>query len=90
MGISALPWKAISPEAADGTRAIDKEVSAMEDPGITRLDIDRYRRSLNLNLDAATRAKTLELIAEAEARLAALRRREQPRMNPVRQPPTES
>jgi len=90
MGISALLWKAISPEAADGTRAIDKGMVAMEDPGITRLDIDRYRRSLSLNLDAASRAKTLELIAEAEARLAALRPREQPRMNPVRQPTAES
>ncbi len=43
----------------------------MEDPGITRLDIDRYRRMLSLNLDDATREKTLALIAEAEARLAA-------------------
>ena len=43
----------------------------MEDPGITRLDIDRYRRMLSLNLDDATREKTLALIADAEARLAA-------------------
>ena len=43
----------------------------MEDPGITRLDIDHYRRMLSLNLDDATRQKTLALIAEAEARLAA-------------------
>ncbi len=50
-----------------------KAVVPTEDPGITRLDIDRYRRSLSSNLDAAARAKTLELIAEAEARLAASR-----------------
>ncbi len=61
----------------------------MEDPGITRLDIDRYRRSLSLNLDAATRAKTLELIAEAEARLAAMQPPERPRTNAAPQPPEE-
>ena len=42
-----------------------------EDPGITRMNIDRYRRDLCLNLDEATRMQTLALIAEAEGRLSA-------------------
>jgi len=43
----------------------------MEDPGITRLNIDHYRRSLKLTLDDVTRSQTLALLAEAEARLFA-------------------
>lgn len=42
----------------------------MEDPGITRLNIDHYRRMLKLNLDEVTRKQTLELLADAEARLS--------------------
>jgi hypothetical protein len=41
----------------------------VEDPGITRLDIDRYRRSLKLNLSDAAREETLALLADAESRL---------------------
>jgi hypothetical protein len=43
----------------------------MEDPGITRLNIDHYRRLLKMTLDDATREATLALLAEAEARLSA-------------------
>jgi hypothetical protein len=43
----------------------------MEDPGIIRLNLDHYRRRLSLSLDDVTRQKTLTLIAEAEAELAA-------------------
>jgi hypothetical protein len=43
----------------------------MEDPGIIRLNIDHYRRMLSLSLDDVARQKTLTLIAEAEAQLAA-------------------
>lgn len=42
----------------------------MEDPGITRLNIDHYRRMLKLNLDEVTRRQTLALLADAEARLS--------------------
>jgi hypothetical protein len=48
----------------------------MEDPGITRLDIDHYRRSLKRDLDDVTRKQTLALLADAEARLSARRTRE--------------
>jgi hypothetical protein len=48
----------------------------MEDPGITRLDIDHYRRLLKLDLDDVTRKQTLALLADAEARLSALQPRE--------------
>ena len=41
----------------------------MEDPGITRLDIDHYKRSLKLNLSDAARQEALALLADAEARL---------------------
>jgi hypothetical protein len=41
----------------------------MEDPGITRLDIDRYRRTLMLTLSDAARKETLALLADAESRL---------------------
>ena len=41
----------------------------MEDPGITRLDIDHYRRLLKMTLDESTRERTLTLLADAEARL---------------------
>jgi len=41
----------------------------VEDPGITRLDIDRYRRTLKLALSDAERQETLALLADAEARL---------------------
>jgi len=41
----------------------------VEDPGITRLDIDRYRRSLKLNLSDVARKETLALLADAELRL---------------------
>jgi hypothetical protein len=41
----------------------------VEDPGITRLDIDRYRRTLKLDLSDAAREETLALLADAEARL---------------------
>lgn len=41
----------------------------MEDPGITRLDIDHYRRKLKLTLSPAVRKETLALLAAAEARL---------------------
>jgi len=41
----------------------------MEDPGITRLNIDHYRRMLKRDLDEATRERTLALLAEAEERL---------------------
>ncbi len=47
-----------------------------EDPGITRLDIDRYRRLLKLDLDDARRAETLALLVEAETRLSARLTRE--------------
>ncbi len=43
----------------------------MEDPGITRLNVDHYRRLLQMNLDDATREKTLALLGDAEALLAA-------------------
>ncbi len=42
----------------------------MEDPGITRLDIDHYRRQLQMNLDEPTRLQVLALLAAAEDRLA--------------------
>jgi len=55
----------------------------MEDPGITRLDIDRYRRTLKLALSDAARKETLALLADAEARLRneppSLQKREQDR-----------
>lgn len=41
----------------------------MEDPGITRLDIDRYRRSLKLNLSETERKEILALLAAAELRM---------------------
>ena len=41
----------------------------MEDPGITRLDIDRYRRSLKLNLSDMERKEIFALLADAELRL---------------------
>jgi hypothetical protein len=41
----------------------------MEDPGITRLDIDHYRRTLQLTLSDAARKETLALLADAESRL---------------------
>ena len=41
----------------------------MEDPGITRLDIDLYRRTLKLALSDAARKETLARLADAEARL---------------------
>ena len=41
----------------------------MEDPGITRLDIDWYRRSLKLNLSDTERKEILALLAAAEQRL---------------------
>jgi hypothetical protein len=41
----------------------------MEDPGITRLDIDRYRRTLKLTLSDTARKETLALLADAESRL---------------------
>ena len=41
----------------------------MEDPGITRLDIDHYRRSLKLNLSDMERKEILALLADAERRL---------------------
>jgi hypothetical protein len=49
----------------------------MEDPGITRLNIDHYRRLLTPTLDDVTRQETLKLLAEAEARLSSRRTREQ-------------
>jgi hypothetical protein len=53
-----------------------------EDPGITRLDIDHYRRSLKLNLSEAARQETLALLAAAEARLRTI--------NPDHQPKAEA
>ena len=44
----------------------------MDDPGITRLDIDRYRRTLKLNLSDAAREETLALLADAELRLRSI------------------
>jgi hypothetical protein len=41
----------------------------VEDPGITRLDIDRYRRSLKLNLSDTERKEILALLAAAELRM---------------------
>lgn len=41
----------------------------MDDPGITRLDIDRYRRSLKLNLSDTERKEILVLLAAAELRM---------------------
>ena len=41
----------------------------MDDPGITRLDIDRYRRSLKLNLSDTEREEILALLAAAELRM---------------------
>ena len=41
----------------------------MEDPGITRLDIDQYRRSLKLNLSDTERKEVLTLLAAAELRM---------------------
>ena len=41
----------------------------MEDPGITRLDIDRYQRSLKLNLSDTQRKEILALLADAERRI---------------------
>jgi hypothetical protein len=41
----------------------------MDDPGITRLDIDRYRRSLKLNLSDTVRKEILVLLATAELRI---------------------
>jgi len=41
----------------------------VEDPGITRLDIDRYHRMLKLTLSDAAREETLALLADAELRL---------------------
>lgn len=41
----------------------------MEDPGITRLDIDHYRRLLKLALSDTAREETLARLADAEARL---------------------
>jgi hypothetical protein len=58
------PWKAISLE-----NAVMEGIATMEDPGITRLDIDRYQRSLKLNLSDAARQETLALLAAAQARL---------------------
>lgn len=48
----------------------------MEDPGITRLNIDHYRRLLKLNLDDVTRQQTLALLTDAETRLSARLTRE--------------
>ena len=41
----------------------------MEDPGITRLDIDLYRRSLKLSLSDTERKEILALLAAAELRM---------------------
>ena len=41
----------------------------MEDPGITRLDIDRYRRLLKLNLSDTERKEIVALLAAAELRM---------------------
>jgi hypothetical protein len=41
----------------------------VEDPGITRLDIDRYRRALKLNLSDTERKEILALLAAAELRM---------------------
>jgi hypothetical protein len=41
----------------------------VEDPGITRLDIDRYHRSLKLNLSDTERTEILALLAAAELRI---------------------
>ena len=49
----------------------------MEDPGITRLNIDHYRRLLKTSLDDTRREQTVTLLAEAEARLSARPHREQ-------------
>jgi hypothetical protein len=67
MGTSVSSWKAISAERA-GAAAFGKE-KIVEDPGITRLDIDRYQRALKLNLSEAAREETLALLADAELRL---------------------
>lgn len=41
----------------------------MDDPGVTRLDIDLYQRTLKLNLSDAARKETLALLVDAELRL---------------------
>ena len=41
----------------------------MEDPGITRLDIDQYRRSLKLTLSDTERKEILTLLVAAELRM---------------------
>jgi hypothetical protein len=54
----------------------------VEDPGITRLDIDLYRRTLQLTLSDVARKETLALLADAESRL----RIEPPNPPPPNQP----
>ena len=54
----------------------------MDDPGVTRLGIDLYQRTLKLNLSDAARNETLALLADAELRLqngigSVLRKQEQ-------------
>jgi hypothetical protein len=61
-GIGASPWKAMLLERRQGGEIV-------EDPGITRLDIDRYRRSLKLNLSDSERKEILRLLADAELRM---------------------
>jgi hypothetical protein len=41
----------------------------VDDPGITRLDIDHYRRSLKLNLSDTARKEILARLADAEMRM---------------------
>jgi hypothetical protein len=50
-------------KAAESTEA---GVDIVDDPGIARLDIDRYRRSLKLNLSDTERKEILALLAAAE------------------------
>jgi hypothetical protein len=81
MGTSVSSWKAISAERHG--KDIESRRRIVDDPGVTRLDIDLYRRKLKLNLSDAARNETLALLADAELRLqkntiaSALRKQEQ-------------
>jgi len=56
---------------SDAESAGDRHVAwTADDPGVTRLNIDHYRRLLKRDLDDAGRARARALLAKAEAREA--------------------